>query len=376
MKKIVSLLLAVMMLLTLAACGGKSEAVLACEELIGSIGEVTLQSDAAISAAESAYAALEAKKQEQVEGASKLNESREKYEQLVKQAKADEVAALIDAIGEVGPDSDAAISAAEAAFAALSADEQMLLGDKGALLAELRATFDTVVQAQLDQEQAAAVSAAIDAIGSVTLESKSAIEAAKAQYNALSAEAKALVTNLAALEAAEAEYAAVVEEEKEKTIKQYEKNFEYDYDKVQSLGWYMHEDMPDYIDVRSYIIPYIGVQNNSAWICIRYNYTEDDWVFWESLTIVTDNEKYYKYVGPWDTVRDNDGGVVWEFYDECLNYNQSLDSEELLMLKDIAESNETIIRFQGDDYHYDLVVTKKDKKIISDVLALYGALIA
>ncbi len=46
------------------------------------------------------------------------------------------------------------------------------------------------------------------------------------------------------------------------------------------------------------------------------------------------------------------------------------------MLQKIAESNETIIRFQGDDYHYDLTVTKTDKEIIRDVLDLYKALLA
>lgn len=45
------------------------------------------------------------------------------------------------------------------------------------------------------------------------------------------------------------------------------------------------------------------------------------------------------------------------------------------MLRQIAGSNETIIRFQGNDYSHDLTVTKTDKTIIADVLALYGALL-
>ena len=377
MKKFVSFLLALVMLLSLAACGGPSEAAVACQDLIADIGEVTLDSGAAIAEAEEAFDDLEDEDQEKIaESAEKLEELREEYEELVaqaeSQARVDEVAALIEAVGEVNTESEPAIVAAENAFAALSAEEQMMLGNGGAKLAELRAAFDTVVM----QELAQGVISAIDAIGTVTMESKGAIEGAKAQYNALPADAKNLVTNYAVLEAAEAEYAVVVEKEKERIIKEYESNFEIDRDKVTGLTWYMHEDMPDYIDVRSYIIPYIGVDNGRAWVCIRYNYTEDDWVFWESMTIVTDNNKYYKYVGYWETTRDNDGGVVWEFYDECLNYNQDLDTEEFEMLKDIAESNETIIRFQGDEYHYDLYVSKKDKAIIKDVLALYGALIA
>ncbi|MBO5160552.1 MAG: hypothetical protein J6B94_13410 [Lachnospiraceae bacterium] len=53
-------------------------------------------------------------------------------------------------------------------------------------------------------EEAKAVSDKIDAIGEVTLESKTAIEEARTAYEALSAEAKALVTNLNVLETAEA----------------------------------------------------------------------------------------------------------------------------------------------------------------------------
>ncbi len=62
--------------------------------------------------------------------------------------------------------------------------------------------------------------------------------------------------------------------------------------------------------------------------------------------------------------------------EDCRDYILRREDRPRHFAEDIAESNETIIRFQGDDYHYDLVVTKKDKKIISDVLALYGALIA
>ena len=162
---------------------------------------------------------------------------------------------------------------------------------------------------------------------------------------------------------------------KERILQEYTSNFTIDEDKVEKLAWYMHDDMPDYIDIRSYIVPYIGVQNNNVWICIRYNYTADDWVFWEKLTIVTDEHKYFKLVGPFDTVRDNDGGVVWEYYDEPLYSNQSLDTEELLMLQDIADSEEVIIRFEGDEYYDDLYVTDTDKAIIRDVLALYSALL-
>lgn len=151
--------------------------------------------------------------------------------------------------------------------------------------------------------------------------------------------------------------------------------FEKDKDEVEGITWYFHKDMPEYIDTRSYIIPYIGVKGNDAWICIRYNYTGDDWVFWKTLKIVADGEKYTKSVGAFNTVRDNAYGAVWEWYDEVLNTNVALSSDELVMLKEIANSDKTIIRFEGDDYAEDLTVTSADKRMIKDALKLYGTFI-
>lgn len=65
------------------------------------------------------------------------------------------------------------------------------------------------VEPSADELAAQAVVDLIDAIGSVTLESETAISAADTAYNALTDEQKALVTNAAALEAAKTAYAAL-----------------------------------------------------------------------------------------------------------------------------------------------------------------------
>ena len=65
------------------------------------------------------------------------------------------------------------------------------------------------VEPTADELAAQAVVDLIDAIGSVTLESETAISAADTAYNALTDEQKALVTNAAALEAAKTAYAAL-----------------------------------------------------------------------------------------------------------------------------------------------------------------------
>lgn len=213
----------------------------------------------------------------------------------------------------------------------------------------------------------------IDAIGSVSLDSKAKIDEANKLYKALGSEAKGKVTNYSVLESAISAYETLAKAEKLKVLKEHESKFNIDHDKVENITWYMPKNMPDYIDERCYVIPYIGVQNDNMWICVRYNYTEDDWVFWESLSIVSDGEKNVKYVGGLNTVRDNDGGVVWEWYDDVLDVNAPMDSAEIQNLNKIVVSDETIIRFQGDEYHYDMIVSFQDKTMINDVLNLYSA---
>lgn len=111
---------------------------------------------------------------------------------------------LIDAIGDVTADSEAAIEAARKAYDALTDSEKSAVSNYE-LLIKAEAVYEAVAAA-------AAVEALIEAIGepeAVTKDSKAAIEAARKAYDALSAEAKALVTNYAKLTAAERKLAAL-----------------------------------------------------------------------------------------------------------------------------------------------------------------------
>ena len=57
------------------------------------------------------------------------------------------------------------------------------------------------------------------------------------------------------------------------------------------------------------------------------------------------------------------------------NYYQGYDYLNIRnKVKQIANSKETIVRFQGDHYHYDLTVKSSDKTAINQVLTAYEAL--
>ena len=123
---------------------------------------------------------------------------------------ADELAAkaadeLIDAIGTVTLESKDKIDAARAAYDALT-DAQKDLTTKLAVLLAAEAKYAELKAAADNLAAAKAADDLINAIGTVTLESKAKITAARAAYDALTVEQKALAEKLPILEAAEAKY--------------------------------------------------------------------------------------------------------------------------------------------------------------------------
>lgn len=345
-------------------------------DLIDAIGDVTLDSESAIVAAEEAYENLPDEEKAMIaDSASKLAESREAYEDVVLEqikAHAEEASAAIDAIGEVTVDSKDSIVGARELYDALTSEEKELVTNYD-VLEKAEEEYDAAVAEKM-AENVAEVENTIEAIGEVTLDSSNKITAAKKAYNALSSEEKSMVKNYDVLKNAEALYKEALKAEKQRILDNASSKFDIETDPIQNVTWYTPKNMPEYINTRSYIIPYIGVFSGYKWIYIRYNYTGDDWVFWQKLTILVNGKKYYRYVGYNDTVREVGGGDVWEYYDEVLDGDQKMDTEEIQMLKAISEADETIIRFEGDDHWYDLYVTDADKQMIKDTLELYEAL--
>ena len=124
---------------------------------------------------------------------------------------------------------------------------------------------------------------------------------------------------------------------------------------------------PYYINTRSFLLPAIVTIDNRSFLKIVYNYHGNDWVFWDHLTIFVDVAKYYKSFSYYDIDRDNYTDV-WETAQETAS------SSDIEMLNAIADSQETIVRFEGDTYHYDLTVKSSDKKAIKETLEAWDYL--
>jgi len=182
----------------------------------GAYTAVSLDSGAAIVAAETAYAALSTGAQTLVTKYDALVAARAEYDALLNSNEgatmiAGVVEDMIANIGEVlynpwdaAADSGAKIVAAETAYAALTDEGKAAVSNYETLTAA-RAEYDAQIEA-FDKACAYDVDVLIDAIGEVNFESRAAIEAAEAAYEALNDTQKSYVTKYDVLVAARATY--------------------------------------------------------------------------------------------------------------------------------------------------------------------------
>ena len=423
MKKLLALMLAAALAFSLVACG-KSEAAKTVDEQISAIGEVTLDSESQIATAERAVAALEEADKEQLDNLDDLTQARATYDALVLEAQANEVETVISAIGTVTLDSGDAIDTAEKAYAAADPEAQALV-ENAAALEEARATYDALVleaqaneveavisaigtvtldsgdaidtaekayaaadpEAQALVENAAALEEAktalsglrvanveelVAAIGEVTADSADAIDAARSAYDALSGDDKAKVSNADALETAEAAYKAAKLAAAESLLA----NTWQQVDAVQGVTFYYPANIPHnnqywYYDQRCFLLPYLVRRDgsNSMDMWIIYCYTGSSWVFFDDITVVADGERFTDHFNYFDVSRDNGGGRVGETAQTSVSYGGSY----YKMLRAISESKETIVRFEGDDHYHDITISQADKNSIKNILDIFDA---
>ena len=190
---------------------------------IGPIDEITLESAKQIQKARAGYDALNKYAQYIVECAEPVNyytlldaeaKLKELQDAAAEQERIDRAAAaavdsLIDEIGDVTLDSKQAIETARAAYDNLTPTQKTYVTKLNTLTAA-EAAYKNLV----DQKAADDVMEKINEIGEVTLDSKTAIEAARAAYNALTPDQKPLVENYNVLTDAEAELARLEAEAK------------------------------------------------------------------------------------------------------------------------------------------------------------------
>lgn len=343
--------------IAVSCTGCKSSEVKNTEKLIKSIGDVTLSSGEAISAASDAYANL-GNEQEKVENADVLEDAEKTFDALMKE----QVAPIEDAINAIPQPVTAecadAVSDALELYARSSDDVKAYVSNVDVLTAAQTALEDISVQNAID---------AIDQIGDVSINSQNLIDAASAAYQKVPTDRRVDITNYNVLtesvgklnqlkkDAADAAGKAAISKLKKST------------DEVEGITWYEPSCMPTYTNSRCYVLPYIGERGGTYWLRCKVDYAANDWVFFDHIIINIDGEKRDTIsFGYSDVTRSTYvGAKLCEVADFAPTTNQ------VNLLRDISTSKKTIIRFEGSDYHYDMTVSDKDKQGIKEVLDAY-----
>lgn len=133
-------------------------------------------------------------------------------------------------------------------------------------------------------------------------------------------------------------------------------------------SWGRHPSSPRYQDIRNYVTLYlIQAGTGQQTMELFFNYTSrSGWLFVESASINIDGETTRVPVGQW--FRDNDT-EIWEF--------ASMRGDAAVALaRKIADADRAVIRFSGQQFYHDYVVSDGDKRVIREMLAMWEVISA
>ncbi len=133
-------------------------------------------------------------------------------------------------------------------------------------------------------------------------------------------------------------------------------------------SWSRHPSSPRYQDIRNYVTLYlIESSTGQKSIELFFNYTSrNGWLFVESASINIDGETSSVPTSQW--LRDNDS-EIWEF--------ASMRGEAAVTLaRKIAKANRVVVRFNGQQFYDDYVVSQSDKRVIQEMLAMWDVISA
>lgn len=330
---------------------------------IDNIGIVNKNSGDGIKHARSLYDALDSDGKEQVSNIEVLEAAEASYSAIM----ITEIENAIESIGEVTLDSESTISTARKLYDQVDAQTQKSISN-----------YDILTQAEenLSQLKVEHVTESIAAINvdKLTLDDESTVKSVQAEFNKLTNDEKAQVENSQVISDANGRLAELKKEEQERLKAEKEKELnnalaklQKEEDKVTGITYYKPSNYPKYLNNKSYALPYLGVKGDDVQVLISMDYYGDSWIFWHTVTFAVDDyrwsQKYY------DVSRDVDnGGDVVEFK------SITCGTEEIAMLSKIADSDETIIRFQGDDYKKDITFSASDKKAVGELMEAYRLL--
>lgn len=133
-------------------------------------------------------------------------------------------------------------------------------------------------------------------------------------------------------------------------------------------SWGRHPSSPRYQDIRDYVTLYLiesGSGQQTMELFVNYT-SRDGWLFVESASINIDGETSRLPISQW--FRDNDT-EIWEF-------GSVRGTPALLLAGQIAEADRAVIRFNGQQFYDDYVVSEAGKSVMREMLAMWAVISA
>lgn len=157
------------------------------------------------------------------------------------------------------------------------------------------------------------------------------------------------------------------EQKKEKEKQEYEKiidGLKKKTDEINNITWMTHKKEPV---IGNYARLYFGTKDGDSRsfpVRLVFQYYGSDWIFSKSITIKADDIVYEEK--NLDFKRDNGYGSVWEWTDEPVENHE--------MLNNIMNAKKVIIRFNGEKYYHDFILSKEQQALMKDVYKAWKGL--
>lgn len=136
---------------------------------------------------------------------------------------------------------------------------------------------------------------------------------------------------------------------------------ETEYDDFENITWYIHKNHPKYTNTNAFFISAFSKKNIfGGRLIVRYS--GEDWLFVKKITVKCGETKFY--LNTEKVNRNNGSGSVWEWID------LPVDNSVEVVLTSIISSDNTKIRFEGDQYSFDYTISSKDKTALIDMYNL------
>ena len=354
-KRLLAVALCIIICLGMFSGCGITNDVKYTEKQIKNIGSITKDSNQKIQIAEKAYDKLNFIEKIFVSGGGKIKKARKEYTKLVLD-NADEKINIVCSIA-ITLDSYHNIKKAIEAVNNVPKEYRKKISNIEEFK-KVKKEFNQIVVKESEK--------LISQIGEVNMEKEHIIVDARKTVNLLLDSSYITnISNIEELSKAEKELERIKEQKRTDEFNDVMTRVKKEYDKVDDSTRYKHRNMPYYVNVRSYVLPMIA----EGTLAILWSYTGDDWIFWDKVIINIDGEKHTKsFDGLFDKPkRDNRAGDVWEVAHSIV---YSTESDDYKLLEKIANSKETIVRFQGEK-SYDLYVSASDKQAIKDMFFVY-----